>query len=48
LHQRRSLSQEARCLALLGLDLQRDLLDCFTAYAGDFLDGWFESAPIKV
>ncbi len=31
----------------LGLDLQRDLLDLFTASAGDFLDGWFESIPIK-
>jgi phytoene dehydrogenase-like protein len=31
----------------LGLDLQRDLLDLFTASAGDFLDGWFESTPIK-
>ncbi len=31
----------------LGIDLQRDLLDLFTASAGDFLDGWFESAPIK-
>jgi phytoene dehydrogenase-like protein len=31
----------------LGLDLQRDLLDLFAASAGDFLDGWFESAPIK-
>ncbi|MBV9373780.1 MAG: NAD(P)/FAD-dependent oxidoreductase [Alphaproteobacteria bacterium] len=31
----------------LGLDLQRDLLDLFTASAGDFLDGWFESDPIK-
>jgi phytoene dehydrogenase-like protein len=31
----------------LGLDLQRDFLDLFTASAGDFLDGWFESAPIK-
>jgi phytoene dehydrogenase-like protein len=31
----------------LGLDLQRDLLNLFTASAGDFLDGWFESAPIK-
>ena len=29
------------------LDLQRDLLDLFAASAGDFLDGWFESAPIK-
>jgi phytoene dehydrogenase-like protein len=31
----------------LGLDLQRDLLDLFAASAGDFLDSWFESAPIK-
>lgn len=31
----------------LGLDLQRDLLDLFASSAGDFLDGWFESAPIK-
>jgi phytoene dehydrogenase-like protein len=31
----------------LGLDLQRDLLEIFTASAGDYLDGWFESAPIK-
>jgi len=31
----------------LGLDLQRDFLDLFAASAGDFLDGWFESAPIK-
>ncbi len=31
----------------LGLDLQRDFLDLFAASAGDFLDGWFESAPVK-
>lgn len=31
----------------LGLDLQRDLLRLFTASAGDVLDGWFESEPIK-
>ena len=31
----------------LGLDLQRDFLDLFAASAGDFLDSWFESAPIK-
>ena len=31
----------------LGLPLQRALLDLFTASAGDFLDGWFESDPIK-
>ena len=40
---RRSRSRMRRC----GLDLQRDLLDLFAASAGDFLDGWFESAPIK-
>jgi phytoene dehydrogenase-like protein len=31
----------------LGLDLQRELLDVFTASAGDYLDGWFESSAIK-
>ena len=31
----------------LGLDLQRDFLDLFTISAGDFLDGRFESSPIK-
>jgi phytoene dehydrogenase-like protein len=31
----------------LGLDLQRDFLELFTASAGNFLDSWFESAPIK-
>ena len=32
-----------------GLDVtgQRDLLDLFTKSAGDWLDGWFESDPIK-
>jgi hypothetical protein len=37
----------ANRIRALGLDLQRDLLDLFAASAGDFLDGWFESAPIK-
>jgi phytoene dehydrogenase-like protein len=37
----------ARHVRHLGLDLQRELLDVFTASAGDYLDGWFESAPIK-
>jgi phytoene dehydrogenase-like protein len=36
-----------RRLRRLGLDRQRDLLDLFTNSAGDYLDGWFESAPIK-
>jgi phytoene dehydrogenase-like protein len=31
----------------LGLSSQRELLDFFTKSAGDYLDGWFESAPIK-
>ena len=31
----------------LGLDLQREVLDLFAASAGDYLDHWFESAPIK-
>jgi phytoene dehydrogenase-like protein len=31
----------------LGLDLQREVLDLFAASAGDYLDHWFDSAPIK-
>lgn len=31
----------------LSLASQRELLDLFTKSAGDYLDGWFESAPIK-
>ncbi len=31
----------------LSLPERRDLLDLFTKSAGDLLDGWFESAPIK-
>jgi phytoene dehydrogenase-like protein len=31
----------------LPLSTQRELLDLFTKSAGDYLDGWFESAPIK-
>ncbi|MBM3507631.1 MAG: NAD(P)/FAD-dependent oxidoreductase [Alphaproteobacteria bacterium] len=31
----------------LGLERQRRLLDLFTRSAGDCLDGWFESDPIK-
>ena len=31
----------------LSLDAQRGLLDLFTKSAGDVLDDWFESAPIK-
>ena len=31
----------------LGLEAQRDLLDLLTLSAGDYLDRWFESDPIK-
>src|ERR1700722_11891943 len=31
----------------LDLNLQRELLRLFAASAGDYLDGWFESDPIK-
>ncbi len=34
-------------LRRLGIETQRDLLEIFTASAGDYLDYWFESAPIK-
>ncbi len=37
----------ANRLRQLGLDLQRELLDLFTNSAGNYLDGWFESDPIK-
>src|SRR3954469_13774774 len=37
----------ANQLRRLGLDLQRELLDLFTNSAGNYLDGWFESDPIK-
>jgi phytoene dehydrogenase-like protein len=31
----------------LDMTLRRELLDLFVKSAGDYLDGWFESAPIK-
>jgi phytoene dehydrogenase-like protein len=34
-------------LRRLGIDDQRELLDLFARSAGDYLDGWFESDPIK-
>ncbi len=37
----------ANRLRKLGLDGQRALLDIFTNSAGDYLDHWFESDPIK-
>ncbi len=36
-----------RRLARLDLPMRRELLDLFVKSAGDYLDGWFESAPIK-
>jgi phytoene dehydrogenase-like protein len=36
-----------RRLARLDLTARRDLLALFAQSAGDWLDGWFESAPIK-
>jgi phytoene dehydrogenase-like protein len=37
----------ANRLRRLGIETQRDILEIFTASAGDYLDHWFESAPIK-
>ena len=37
----------ANRLRRLGIEDQRELLDLFARSAGDYLDGWFESAPIK-
>jgi len=34
-------------LRQLAMPLRRELLTLFSASAGDYLDGWFESAPIK-
>jgi phytoene dehydrogenase-like protein len=36
-----------RQLSALDMTGRRELLDLFTKSAGDYLDGWFESAPIK-
>ena len=37
----------ARRLDRLDIEQQRELLDLFAKSAGDYLDGWFESDPIK-
>jgi phytoene dehydrogenase-like protein len=37
----------ARRLGALDLTGRRDVIDLFTKSAGDWLDGWFESDPIK-
>ena len=34
-------------VAKLDMAMRRELLDLFVNSAGDYLDGWFESAPIK-
>jgi phytoene dehydrogenase-like protein len=39
--------RQGRTLALLDDEQRRDLLDLFTKSARDFLDGWFESDPVK-
>jgi phytoene dehydrogenase-like protein len=36
-----------RRIARLDLPMRRELLDLFVKSAGDYLDAWFESAPIK-
>jgi phytoene dehydrogenase-like protein len=36
-----------RRIAELSLPMRRELLDLFVKSAGDYLDAWFESAPIK-
>ena len=36
-----------RRVSSLDMEMRRELLDLFTKSAGDYLDGWFESAPIK-
>src|SRR5262245_55102317 len=37
----------AKPLSKLSMESRRDLLKLFASSAGDFLDGWFESDPIK-
>lgn len=39
--------KSARRLNALPLEAKRDMLDLFTLSAGEWLDRWFESAPIK-
>ncbi len=36
-----------RRIAKLDMEMRRELLGLFAGSAGDYLDGWFESAPIK-
>jgi len=38
---------QGRALAKLPLEAQRDMVDLFTKSAREFLEGWFESAPVQ-
>src|SRR6202012_2339281 len=40
-------ARQARRIAKLDLPMRRELLDLFVKSGGDYLDAWFESAPIK-
>jgi phytoene dehydrogenase-like protein len=40
-------ARQAKRIAELDLPMRRELLDLFVKSAGDYLDAWFESAPIK-
>jgi phytoene dehydrogenase-like protein len=40
-------ARHAQRIAKLDLPMRRELLDLFVKSAGDYLDSWFESAPIK-
>ena len=47
LHELIKTGRLANRLRKLGIEGERDLVEVFTASAGDLLDHWFESAPIK-
>ncbi|TAL80997.1 MAG: NAD(P)/FAD-dependent oxidoreductase [Beijerinckiaceae bacterium] len=47
LHELMKTGRLANRLRRLGLATERDLIEILTASAGDLLDHWFESAPIK-
>jgi len=40
-------ARQAKRISKLDLPMRRELLDLFVKSAGDYLDAWFESAPIK-
>ncbi len=40
-------ARQARRITKLDLPMRRELLELFVKSAGDYLDAWFESAPIK-